>query len=220
MVAVFFAWLGNKARMHRTEQPIIAQIEGVGGRCNCEYRGPLWQLQRNRRVLPATFLDRVIFVELSDTDVDNAQFERLGLGRLERLEGLSLGATLVSGYTGAPSKVSDKGLAAIRLWRRLRLLGLSKTTVTDAGMAHLPELTNLELLCLADTRITGAGLVHLKGHSNLRTLSLAGTDVTDAGLAHLADLPNLKTLYLGDTQVTDVGVAKLKRALPNVVIVR
>ena len=54
----------------------------------------------------------------------------------------------------------------------------------------------------------------------LRTLSLSGTQVTDAGLECLRGLTELRELALSNNQVTDAGVNELKKALPNVSILR
>ena len=43
---------------------------------------------------------------------------------------------------------------------------------------------------------------------------------TDAGLAQLEGLKKLKSLYVWQTKVTDAGVEKLKKALPQLQIIR
>jgi hypothetical protein len=51
-------------------------------------------------------------------------------------------------------------------------------------------------------------------------VALPRTKVTDAGLEHLKGLPKLQWLSLLRTKVTDAGVKDLKKALPNVQIIR
>ena len=75
-------------------------------------------------------------------------------------------------------------------------------------------------LDLSATKVTDAGLVHLEGLTQLQTLNLGATSITDAGLAHLEGLTQLHELDLSSTKVTDAGVAELKKALPEVAIVR
>ena len=52
------------------------------------------------------------------------------------------------------------------------------------------------------------------------TLDLSHAPVTDAGLEHLKGLTQLQWLYLNQTKVMDAGVAELRKALPNVYIIR
>jgi hypothetical protein len=51
-------------------------------------------------------------------------------------------------------------------------------------------------------------------------LALTKTDVTDAGLEHLKGLTKLERLLLEQTQVTDDSIADLKRALPDLKVVK
>jgi hypothetical protein len=44
--------------------------------------------------------------------------------------------------------------------------------------------------------------------------------ISDEGLEHLKGFPNLEELELHGTQVTDAGIADLRKALPNVRILR
>ena len=58
----------------------------------------------------------------------------------------------------------------------------------------------------------------LKALENLVHLDVSLTQITDAGLEHLEGLTKLEWLSLIDTQVTPEGVKKLKKALPECVI--
>ncbi len=88
----------------------------------------------------------------------------------------------------------------------------------DAGLGHLQRLKKLRILGLSDTSVTNAGLVHLKGLTKLRELDLENTVVTDAGLGHLERLTDLQRLWLMGTKVTEGGIARLRQALPEAVI--
>ncbi len=99
-------------------------------------------------------------------------------------------------------------------------LNLRGRAVTDDMLAQVKDLTSLTRLHLEKTKVTDKGLANLKGLVNLEYLNLYGTDVTDAGLANLEGMKKLKSLYLWQTKVTDAGVAKLKKALPQVEIIR
>lgn len=99
-------------------------------------------------------------------------------------------------------------------------LNLRGRAVTDDMLASVAGLKELTRLHLEKTKITDKGLAHLKGLGSLEYLNLYGTAVSDAGLVNLEGLKKLKTLYLWQTKVTDAGVAKLKKALPQVQIIR
>jgi hypothetical protein len=49
---------------------------------------------------------------------------------------------------------------------------------------------------------------------------LRETAITDAGLKELASLKGLTLLNVSKTKVTDAGVGELKKALPNLQVLR
>lgn len=73
---------------------------------------------------------------------------------------------------------------------------------------------------LAGKQIKDDTLKILKPFTKLRQLDLSNTPVTDAGLVHLQGLSNLSLLTLTNTKVTNAGVQELKKALPNVQVLR
>jgi len=122
-------------------------------------------------------------------------------------------------------RVTDAGLERLKGMKGLAHLHTLELClcpqVTDAGVAHLQGFTRLQKLTLWETQVTDAGLVHLRGLTQLKKLELGFCpQVTDAGLEHLTGLTQLQWLYLNQTKVTDAGVAELKKALPNVYIIR
>jgi hypothetical protein len=116
--------------------------------------------------------------------------------------------------------VTDEDLAPLANMPLLVHVNLRGTKVTDAGLKNLAGCKSLRKLHLEKTSITDAGLEHLKGLENLEYLNLYGTNVTDAGLKHLEPLKKLRKLYLWETKVTDAGVENLKKALPEVTVIR
>ncbi|MGA2255623.1 MAG: hypothetical protein ABSG53_13335, partial [Thermoguttaceae bacterium] len=83
-----------------------------------------------------------------------------------------------------------------------RVIGVSlcnNIKVTDEGLAHLKVLTNLQTLILRGTKVTDTGLAYIEGLTTLQSLNLGYTKVTDTGVAHLKGLINLQVLVLGDT---------------------
>lgn len=118
------------------------------------------------------------------------------------------------------SSLADADMERMRGWTNLRGLSASGTEVGDAGLACVENLRGLMSLRLDGTRVTDAGLAHLSGLKHLDFLDLSHTAVTDAGLARLKGLSSLRTLDLTGTAVTDEGVESLKRALPELKVIR
>jgi hypothetical protein len=118
-------------------------------------------------------------------------------------------------------KITAEHLTPLKdLSKSLVYLNLRGTETNDELLANVAGLTSLTRLHLEKTKITDKGLVHLKGLVNLEYLNLYGTEITDAGLANLEGMKKLKNLYLWQTKVTDAGVDKLKKALPQLQIIR
>jgi Leucine-rich repeat (LRR) protein len=107
-------------------------------------------------------------------------------------------------------RLTDEGLAHLKVLRKLQRLDLSNNKLTDACLGHLSSLASLQRLNLSGTAVTGLGLKQLKGLTSLQHLNLAKTPVADAGLDDLRALSALRTLSLSGTFVTDSGLWNLK----------
>lgn len=147
-------------------------------------------------------------LNLGNTKVTDAGLKDLAV--LQQLQTLS-----VSG-----AKVTDAGLKDLARLQRLEALHLGATSVTGAGLKKLAELKQLQILKLPDTNISDTTLKELVGLQQLRSLDLGYTKVTDAGLKDLARMPQLRSLDLSSCKLSEEGVAGLRRALPEVRIVR
>jgi hypothetical protein len=132
------------------------------------------------------------------------------LRNLTELKTLNLGHTRVTGT----------GFAQLTTLQHLETLLLHQTPFTNEGLSHLRDLARLKELFLDGTQIDDAGLSHLARLTNLTKLSVRRTGVTDAGVANLAGLTNLRTLDLYDTDVTAAAIDKLKKALPDLTVVK
>jgi hypothetical protein len=90
--------------------------------------------------------------------------------------------------------VSDNELAGLKDLTRLEHLALSDNPrITDRGMATVKGFDRLRVLYLSKTAITDKGLAELKVLDGLRTLSVKGTRVTpDAAEKFPEDMPNLR----------------------------
>ncbi len=115
--------------------------------------------------------------------IDDDQFKEL-MTRAVRLEHLGLGE----------SRITDKGLEAVRCRPELTMLGLGRSPLlTDQGMANLLQLPGLGFLGLPETAITDDGLKTLQKIATLKQLDVRGTKVTAAGVAEFQKaLPNCK----------------------------
>src|SRR5438128_2654630 len=123
-------------------------------------------------------------------------------------------------YQQRDQRLTDECLAVLKDLPGLVHLNLRGQEGTDANSVHLQPLTSVTRLHLENTKITDKGLENLRGLVNLEYLNLYGTPITDAGLVQLEGMKKLRSLYLWQTKVTDAGVARLKKALPQVEIVR
>jgi serine/threonine protein kinase/Leucine-rich repeat (LRR) protein len=128
-------------------------------------------------------------------------------------------------------RVTDAGLAYLKLAPALKDLQLHFARVTDDGLAHLEHVPMLETLHLTSINITGAGLKHLQQLPKLKYLGLSGiflsdsalefvrgmralqhfsvTGISDAGLAHLRGMSLTRLEVASSQNLTDKGIATL-----------
>lgn len=181
-----------------------------------------------RRLVPLatlTLLVSGLLLATAQEKIARSEAEQKALARIQQLGGLALELAqndphLEVSYQQRDGKFSEECLLPLKELKGLVHLNLRGQEVTDAQTVHLQGLTALTRLHLEKTKITDKGLANLKGLVNLEYLNLYGTDITDAGLVYLEGMKKLKDLYVWQTKVTDAGVAKLKKALPQVEIVR
>jgi hypothetical protein len=181
-----------------------------------------------RSTLPFAMFSLLLLGILAASAQDKAvrsDAERNALAKIQQLGGLALELAqndprLEVSYQQRDGKFTEECLLPLKDLKGLVHLNLRGQEVTDAQLVHLRGLVSLERLHLERTRITDKGLENLKGLVNLEYLNLYGTEISDAGLVNLEGMKKLKSLYLWQTKVSDAGVARLKKALPQVEIVR
>jgi len=182
-----------------------------------------------RRVIPiavAFLLTAALLSTQAQNKPQRTDAEQKAIAKVQQLGGLVLELAqndprLEVSYQQSDHKFSDEQLVPLKEFKaQLVHLNLRGQEVTDANTVQLKDLTALTRLHLEKTKVTDKGLENLKGLVNLEYLNLYGTVVTDAGLVNLEGMKKLKDVYLWQTKVTDTGVAKLKKALPQVEIVR
>ena len=93
------------------------------------------------------------------------------------------------------------------------------SVVDDTTFARATKRSNLVVLSARGTKITDAGLAHLKPLKRLKKLDVANTSVTDDGLRHLETMTSLESLNVTETRVTQAGIERLRKSLPDIVIV-
>jgi len=136
--------------------------------------------------------------DLSGTQISDINI----LSGLTKLQKLSL----------ADTKVNDIGVIAGLI--NLQMFDLRGTQVSDINV--LMGIPNLQWLNLFNTNV---GDISVLGElKNLQWLNLSGTNVSDINV--LYSLTSLQELWLYDTKVSDEQVAELKKALPELKIVR
>src|SRR5579885_1091410 len=181
-----------------------------------------------RRLIPAGVLALLaagLYFAQAQDKVKRSDAELKAMAKIRQHGGLVLELAqndprLEVSYLQKEGKFSDDYLTPLKDLKEVVHLNLRGQDVTDAHLTHLKGLTSLTRLHLEKTKVTDKGLENLKGLTNLEYLNLYGTDITDAGLVNLEGMKKLKHLYLWQTKVTDAGVARLKKALPQVEIVR
>jgi hypothetical protein len=113
------------------------------------------------------------------------------------------------------TKVTDNHLEKLKVFPKLRSLGVNNTAITDEGVEHLKALKSLQTLNIFNTKTTDKSLEHVKELPELRILVVCGNPVTDSGLEQLKGMTNLKHVYIYATKITGNGAKKLRAALPG-----
>ena len=115
------------------------------------------------------------------------------------------------------TKVTDAGVAHLRILPRLKYIHLTKSQITDESLRIFGTMPQLNGLCLEENSFTDKGLVQRKDLHRLQELyvGLGETNITDASVDSLMGLTNLKMLDLQKTKVTPEAVEKLKAAIPG-----
>lgn len=92
------------------------------------------------------------------------------------------------------------------------------SAVDDKTLAQASERSDLVAVSVRGTMITDAGLAYLTGLKNLKRLNVADTLVTDDSLRHFQAMKSLQHLNVTGTRMTQTGVDKLRKALPDALI--
>ncbi len=115
--------------------------------------------------------------------------------------------------------ITDAAMANVVSLKKLHSLKLKGTAVTAEGILQIPGMASLRLVDLGHTTVTDAALSHLSALGQLEYLLLNHTTISDAGLQHVASMRTLRGLNLVGSAVTEEGLARLKRSLPQCLVV-
>jgi beta-lactamase regulating signal transducer with metallopeptidase domain len=107
---------------------------------------------------------------------------------------------------------TDRALAHIANFPRLKWLGITETQASDDGLKFVGRLPELEELFIWDGEtITDKGVAHLRSLRKLKFIHLNGSSITDEAVAHLSQVSSLETLSLDGNALTDKSLEYASR---------
>lgn len=182
-----------------------------------------YNVHSNTRQLKAISKQAVRYLDLSQMEIDNTEFQDLlyftdlvsldmggtdindggtvGLRNLTKLQNLNVGFCPIG--LGTVEEISN-------LKELLRLTFASNTLGDKAG-PMLAKLKKLQVLVLSTTVMTDSCIKEISTLSNLQELGLARNNITDKCIDSILKLKRLKRLNLSDTRVTFAGLMRLNQ---------
>jgi len=120
----------------------------------------------------------------------------------------------------SPEAFGDEQLAMVAtLLGECVRITLADTRITDDGLAALRLSPAVRELNLRGTQVTNQGVQTLAVASNLELLNIYGTAVDDQLAERLPPLPALRRLFVGETSMSGEALAQLRQANPDVEII-
>ena len=182
-VAIPSRWFSVEVTKARKQKEAVEMVVKLGGTVNYDYeddghgnfdesampRGP----EPLRKLLGDGFFADVVVVDLSKTEVTDAQ-----------LENLNAFPELMNLYI-CDTKITDSGVKRLAGLKNLQSVALGSPRITDMAIEDVLQWTKLLELGLGDKGITDIGLRRLESHPSLCTLHLEYSRVTAAGIAAL-----------------------------------
>ncbi len=135
-VSLWLSWSTVKANRSKRHEDAVDAIRALGGFIRYD-----WELANDPEPTPAFWRlpdddERVVFVSLRDTEVNDSVME--SVGRFTNTE-----------FLGLPrSSVADDQMHNLQRLTKLTMLYLEDTEVTQVGLQNLTSLTNLRLLTI------------------------------------------------------------------------
>ena len=128
---------------------------GIGGRTTGGGISMCWKEERG---WPERFFGDELLHDINMVGFRTVALDDQRLARLCETDGME--TVLYLWLEG--TKVTDKGLGALRRLARLRTLGLRGTAITDEGLEHVKALRTLQFLDLSNTKVSDAGVQGLQ----------------------------------------------------------
>ncbi len=157
------------------------------------------------QIAKLTSLQRLEIVHTHFTD-KGAAF----LGSLTDMRRLQMGSKEATGAAVAP----------LRAMKELRELDLHDGQATTEGVTYASDIPSLTVLRVYAGPVKDEGMRAIARLPNLETLIIQSAQITDAGLDALAGVKSLKRLEIQGDTVSDEAVAHLKKALPDLTVVK
>jgi len=195
-------------RQGRIEQEVVADLlsKSPGGSAQVDIL-PTW---RNRLYDLLGIPKPVTDLCLKGNQINDDDLARLE--SLQRLTSLSLDQC----------PITDDGIREIAKLRTLTHLNLfGCDDITDTSFTYLGTMRSLEMLDVAAfaPKITGRNIQSLSALPNLGTLNLVDClEISEDAVQPLASLTHLDTLDIRGTSISEEGAKRLRRALPNTIV--
>jgi hypothetical protein len=135
-------WIANQVEFHLRQQEVVAEVQRLGGQT--EFEEVDWLRQHVGDF--AQLADRLRVIRLQNTAADD--------GFLSFLAGQPPRTPYLMELYLPGTRITDKGLSALRGLDSLRRLDLSHTKVTDRGLREVVgELPSLEWIGVSGSRV-------------------------------------------------------------------
>jgi len=144
----------------------------------------------------------------------------LGVGAAASDECLAAAASLSNLEWLHCFNATDAGIAHLPRLHRLKSLANHGSGLTDESLRVLGTMPQLEELSLPYGAFSDDGLDHIGRLKRLTRLTInnGASKYTDAGLVHLEGLHRLEQVSLSSPFITPAGVMRLKRAIPDLLV--
>jgi hypothetical protein len=215
--AFVLACVCSLLRNYVIEQRARTEIENAGGHVGCTLFGWVDRADSDRWTGEPKWLHRIVGVRISGTQIDDERLGRLPLQRFEHLRELFIGYDAIYGLEGPkwespPAPITNKGLAALPAFPKLRGLYLANMQVGQTGLKDIAQkFPLLEKLELSGTQVTDTAMAEVGQLQELTWLDLNNSAITDKGISRLTKLQRLEIISLYQTSVTGSALAELAK---------
>jgi hypothetical protein len=156
----------------------------------------------------STVSDRVAPMIGSMRRLNTVNFDDTSIGDLMMVE-LAKSAAL-SSISVRGTKITNGGLDALTVHRKVEFLYLDRTRVGDVGIhAVLQGLPHLKQLSLAKTLVSDSAFANARIPATLRSIVLDDNAIGDVSVEKLVQSKQIQYVFLDRTRVSDIGIKAL-----------